>query len=147
LRIRKDASAGELLAYLLAGLGAGLVAGFALGELLGDVNRPRLTRAYGRWSGEEPEPPAALGASAAARAARAALVADDALQGLDLAPKGLGEGAVELRGWVPSRALRARAVRTVRAVPGIDRLVNSILVRGEDDALLPPDHDVADQSA
>jgi hypothetical protein len=40
---------------------------------------------------------------------------------------------VELRGWVPSRPVRAAAARIAGTVPGVDRVINSILVRGEDD--------------
>ena len=53
---------------------------------------------------------------------------------------------VELHGWVPSRGLRARAARAVAAAPGIDTLVNCLLVHGEDDTLLDTP-DVADLPA
>jgi osmotically-inducible protein OsmY len=46
---------------------------------------------------------------------------------------GVMPGVVELHGWVPSRSVRARAARIAANVPGIDRVVNCILVRGEDD--------------
>ena len=49
----------------------------------------------------------------------------------------MAAAAVELRGWVPTRAARALAARVACAVPGIERVINSILVRGEDDAGSP----------
>jgi osmotically-inducible protein OsmY len=47
-------------------------------------------------------------------------------------------GTVELTGWVPDRRTRARAVRLAAQVRGIDDLINSILVHGEDDLGAPP---------
>jgi hypothetical protein len=54
---------------------------------------------------------------------------------------------VELRGWVPTRAVRAVAGRTALAVPGIESIINSLLVRGEDDLTRPEDARATDQSA
>jgi hypothetical protein len=54
---------------------------------------------------------------------------------------------VALRGWVPTRALRAFAGRTALAVPGIESIINSLLVRGEDDLTRPEDARATDQSA
>ncbi|MFL5447488.1 MAG: BON domain-containing protein, partial [Gemmatimonadales bacterium] len=54
--------------------------------------------------------------------------------------------AVELRGWVKDRGSRTLAARIARAVPGIDNVINSILVRGEDDSF-PGGKRVTDQSA
>ena len=59
----------------------------------------------------------------------------------------MSRGAVELRGWVPSRSLRTAACRTALAVPGIESVINSILVRGEDDRPSPRQTRAADQSA
>ena len=42
----------------------------------------------------------------------------------------MSRGAVELRGWVPSRTIRTAAGRAALAVPGIESVINSILVRG-----------------
>ena len=56
-------------------------------------------------------------------------------------------GVVELHGWVPSRAIRARAARVAAQVPGIERVVNCILVRGEDDKNAKISRPIADQSA
>ena len=58
----------------------------------------------------------------------------------------MSRGAVELRGWVKDRGSRTLAARIARAVPGIDNVINSILVRGEDDSF-PGGKRVTDQSA
>ena len=54
---------------------------------------------------------------------------------------------MELRGWVPTRAARTLACRTALAVQGIESVINSILVRGEDDQSPPRRSQAADQSA
>jgi hypothetical protein len=53
---------------------------------------------------------------------------------------------VELRGWVTDRSSRTLAARVACAVPGIETVINSILVRGEDDSF-PGGKRVTDQSA
>jgi len=60
---------------------------------------------------------------------------------------GVARGVVELRGWVPSRTLRALAGRTGRGVPGVQTLINNILVRGEDDRSITHLPRPTDQSA
>jgi hypothetical protein len=123
-----------------AGLGVltGLVTGFALSEWVGGVSRPRVKRLVTRR--QRPS----LTAAACARAAAAALLADPSLRDLNLQASAVAAGVVELHGWVSSRALRTRAGSAARAVAGIDRVINSILVRGEDD--LDP-RNAANQSA
>ena len=131
----------EIVGWTSLGVVTGFVAGFALSEWVGGVSRPRvkgLVRGPGR-------PPPGLTAAAGARAAAAALAADPLLRDLGLNATAVSVGVVELHGWVPTRPLRARAGRAARAVPGIEQVVNRILVRGEDD--LDPRHQAADQSA
>ena len=125
-----------------AGLGVvtGLVTGFALSEWVGGVSRPRVRRLVTRRQGPRPS----LTAAACARAAAVALSTDPALRDLGLQTTAVAVGVVELHGWVPSRALRTRAGSAARAVAGIEQVINSILVRGEDD--LDP-RKIADQSA
>jgi hypothetical protein len=120
----------QILLWAVLGAGAGLAAGAALSEYLGDVNRRRLRRAADRL-----QTPRArrLSAAAGARAAQAALEAQSTLRDLGLEALAVAKGVVELRGWVPTRAARTHAARIVGALPGIDHVVNSILVRGEDD--------------
>jgi hypothetical protein len=62
------------------------------------------------------------------------LAGDPQLAPLALEPIAVSAGRVELHGWVPNRALRARAWRTARLAPGVDQVINCILVHGEDDA-------------
>jgi osmotically-inducible protein OsmY len=58
----------------------------------------------------------------------------------------VNRGTVELRGWVTDRGASTLAARVACAVPGIDTVINSILVRGEDDSF-PGGKGVTDQSA
>jgi osmotically-inducible protein OsmY len=59
----------------------------------------------------------------------------------------VSRGAVELRGWVPSRSVRTAAGRAALAVAGIESVINNLLVRGEDDRPSPDQPRAADQSA
>jgi hypothetical protein len=131
----------EIVGWAGLGVLAGLVSGFALSEWVGGVSRPRVKRMVRCRQVRRP----ALTAAACARAAAAAIAADPVLGELGLGTTALATGAVELHGWVTSRALRTRAGTTAIHVPGIERVVNSILVHGEDD--LDPRSRAADQSA
>lgn len=134
----------EVLIWAVLGVGTGLVAGFALSEWVGNVNRVRVGRVAQRL--REPAP-TRLTTAASARAVAVALKAEPRLAGLGLEPMAVARGVVELRGWVPSRVLRTLAGRTALAVPGIESVINSILVRGEDDQSPPASSQAADQSA
>jgi osmotically-inducible protein OsmY len=59
----------------------------------------------------------------------------------------VARGVVELRGWVPTRAARTIAGRTALAAPGIESVINSLQVRGEDDTRSPEGSRATDQSA
>ncbi|MDQ3137008.1 MAG: BON domain-containing protein, partial [Gemmatimonadota bacterium] len=85
--------------------------------------------------------------SASARAVAAALQAEPRLAGIAIDPLAVARGVVELRGWVPSRPIRTLACRTALAVPGIESVINSLLVRGEDDATRAEEPRATDQSA
>jgi hypothetical protein len=126
------------------GVGSGFLAAIALSEWLGEVNPARVWRAAGRL---RESGPARLTASASVRAVGAALQADPRLAGLNIEARAVSRGAVELRGWVPSRSIRTVAGRAALAVPGIESVINSILVRGEDDRPSPDQPRAADQSA
>lgn len=128
---RQRLGAGEILGWSALGVGLGLVSGLLLAEWLGDVNRGRVRRVV-RSTRTRPAP-AALRAASAARAAREALEAQPDLAELGIEALAVSAGAVELRGWVPNRAARTLAGRVVAEVPGVDTVINSILVRGEDD--------------
>ena len=99
----------------------------------------------------EPEPHARGGAAAppadaaddeTVRAAGARRLAGVAVEVL-----AVGRGVIELRGWVPSRAVRTLAGRTALAAPGIESVINSLLVRGEDDLPRSQASRATDQSA
>jgi osmotically-inducible protein OsmY len=76
----------------------------------------------------------------------AAIHGEPRLAGVSIEAITVSRGTVELRGWVKDRGSRALAARVARAVPGIDSVINSILVRGEDDSY-PGSKRVTDQSA
>jgi hypothetical protein len=142
--ISRRPSGSELFAWSLVGAGLGLVTGFVLGELLGSRKLPIPPRwgsvPRGKLVARREGPPAA------ASLARAALRSDDQLHDLALETVGVSPGVVEIHGWVPSRNLRARAIRVVHALPGIERVVDCILVHGEDD--VPEDvEDLTDRPA
>ena len=59
----------------------------------------------------------------------------------------MARGVVELRGWVPTRAARTIAGRTALAAPGIESIINSLQVRGEDDVRSAEGSRATDQSA
>jgi hypothetical protein len=137
-------SGSELFAWTLVGASIGLVAGFFLGGVLGSRKLP-IPR---RW-GSVPRGSLVVrreGPPAAAALARAALRNDEQLHSLGLEAIGVRAGVVEIHGWVPSRSLRARALRVVHAIPGIDQAVDCILVHGEDDAPEPTE-DLTDRPA
>jgi osmotically-inducible protein OsmY len=137
-------SAGQVLLWTTLGMGAGLVAGFALSEWVGGVSPTRMRRAADRFGRASP---ARLTAAAAVRAAQTALLAEPRLAGLTIEVMPVARAAVELRGWVPSRIMRALAGRTVLAASGIESVINSLQVRGEDDEARADDKHATDQSA
>jgi hypothetical protein len=128
-------SIAETLLWGSLGAFTGLVAGIVLSQWVGDVNRPRIRRAASRL--QQPAPAGALTAAARARSAAAAFLAHPALRDLGLEVVALSRSAVELRGWVASRATRALAARVAGSVAGVDTVINNILVRGEDDLAVP----------
>src|SRR5262249_56450285 len=84
---------------------------------------------------------------ASGRAVLAALKAAPRLTGIPVEALTVARGVVELRGWVPTRAARTLAGRTALATPGIESVINSLLVRGEDDVQRTRDARATDQSA
>jgi hypothetical protein len=134
----------QIILWTGLGLGAGLVAGFTLSEWIGDVNRVRV-RGVARRLREGA--PIRLTSSASARAVEAALQAEPRLAGIRIETMAVARGVVELRGWVPTRAARAIAGRSALAAPGIESVINSLLVRGEDDLTRTGDSRATDQSA
>src|SRR4051794_28655656 len=126
------------------GMGAGLAAGFALSEWMGGVSTGRVRDAAQRLrEGSDDR----LTTSASVRAVEAALRGEPRLGNLSLLAAPVARGVVEIRGWVPNRAARSLAGRVALAAPGIERVINSILVRGEDDQGQVPSRRATDQSA
>lgn len=131
----------SVLPWTLAGLGLGFLAGLVLGERYHHRELARRSvRTLARLQ------PVRLSATATGRAAANLIAADGELARAGIRAQGLAAGVVELAGWVPTRSARARAARVVAAIPGVETVVNHLLVRGEDD-LPPPDLRIADQSA
>ncbi|HEV8123752.1 MAG TPA: BON domain-containing protein [Gemmatimonadales bacterium] len=140
---RDRLSGGEIVGWTLAGLGIGLVAGAVLAAMTGRGAPARVRRALTRWRGS-PRP--APGITGGVRDVRAALDQSELRHfGIEIIP--VRTGVIELRGWVPTRAIRARAVRLAIAVPGIERVINGLLVQGEDDKGLKPVSGLTDQTA
>jgi hypothetical protein len=141
---RDRLSGTQALLWTSLGLGTGLVAGFLLGEWVGGVSQGRVRGVARRL---RTSGPTRLTTSASARAVEAALQAESRLAGLTIDTIAVARGVVELRGWVPTRAARAIAGRTALAAPGIESVINSILVRGEDDLARTEGPRATDQSA
>ncbi len=137
-------SAIEVLLWSTLGATAGLAAGFALSQWVGGVDRLRVRRAMGRL---REAAPTRLTTSASVRAVSTAIEAEPRLAGMGIQVIPIGRGVVELRGWVPARPARTLAGRVALATPGIESVINSILVRGEDDRALAKDQRATDQSA
>lgn len=144
MRRTKGLSGTQILLWSTFGVGTGLLAGFALSEWVGGMNQTRVRRAA-RSLGY----PGVLHhtSAASARAVETALAAEPRLGGCALEVVPISRRSVELRGWVGDRPARTLAARVARAVPGVETIVNSILVRGEDDRTVPGGKRVTDQSA
>jgi len=121
-------SRGETLAWSVAGFGAGVVGGLWMARWLGRVTRDSLA---GQVLAVRQRAPAST--MTLAERVREALTADPALSEHQLGVLAVSRGTVELVGWVPDRPARTRAFRTANQVRGLDGVINSILVHGEDD--------------
>ena len=144
MRRDEELSGAQIVLWTTFGVGTGLVAGFALSEWMGGVTRPRMQRAARRL-GQVAH--GRLTPAASARAVDAALHAEPRLAAFSIEVVAVNRGTVELRGWVTDRAARTLAARVARVVAGIDTVINSILVRGEDDRIIPDSKRANDQSA
>ncbi len=144
MRRNKGLSGTQILLWSTFGVGTGLLAGFALGEWVGGVNQTRVRR-VARSLGDTGMLHHTSAASA--RAVETALGAEPRLAGCALEVVPISRRSVELRGWVGDRPARTLAARVACAVPGVETIINSILVRGEDDRVVPGGKRVTDQSA
>ncbi len=128
-----------------AGLAAaGLALGATLGFLVGELFGPRATRAARTARPRERGFPPSM--AELVHEAQGALDADTTLRGLRLDVIPVGRDALELHGWVPDRRTRSSAARLVANAVVVNRLVNCLLVRGEDDLVELPTDDVADEA-
>jgi BON domain-containing protein len=144
VRRKKPLSGTQILLWSTFGVGTGLVAGFVLGEWVGGVNQTRVRR-VARSLGDSGVLHHTSAASA--RAVETALGTEPRLAGCTLEVVPISRSSVELRGWVRDRPARTLAARVAGAVPGVETVINSILVRGEDDRVIPGGKRVTDQSA
>jgi hypothetical protein len=132
---------GQALGWSAIGFAAGILTGFLTGHWLGRVTRARVRGGLLETGMVGPSGPAPV------RAAAWAIDRDPRLQSHGLKTSLVTGRTVELSGWVPDRATRSHAMRLVQSLPGIDGVINSILVHGEDDFDVPPDASPATQSA
>lgn len=131
---------GPIVTVLLAGAAIGLAAGFLLGEALGGQGRRTLSKLWPTRRSPRPQVAADL-----AQSIRTALEREPRLRDQPIEVLPAGRRALELHGWVSSRADRARAIAAAtRAAGSTARVVDCLLVRGEDD-LTPPDLEVAEE--
>ena len=140
---KEKLSGGEVLGWTLAGLTTGLLGGVALAAWFGRGGSRRVRQAIDHW---RPPSTPVRNIATPARSTQAAIDASD-LRHFRIEVIGVMPGVVELHGWVPMRAIRAAAARIAGKVAGIERVVNCILVRGEDDQGVKPSRPIADQSA
>jgi hypothetical protein len=133
-RIRR-ASRARVGPIVVLGLGIGVAAGFLLGELYAGNATGTLKRALTPLKQLAGSRSLADLTADLRDALTQALGADS--ESLDLVR--VGHQAIELHGWVDSRAARSRALRAARAVlaPEI-RLIDKLLVWGEDDVASGP---------
>jgi hypothetical protein len=110
---------------VVVGLALGATLGFLLGEWLGPA-APRIATRGAR-------PVATPSLAELVGEAQSVLVADVQLRDWQLEVVPIGRGRIELRGWVGTRAARTRAARLVKEAVTAEAVLNSILVRGEDD--------------
>jgi hypothetical protein len=122
---------------------AGLALGATLGFLAGEFFGPRTTRAVRQTL--RPVSRTAPSVAELVHDAQAALDTDVRLRELHLQVLPVGRDALELHGWVPDRRARALAGRLVAEAVTVNRLINCLLVRGEDD--LPDFGDESDDEA
>lgn len=132
---------GQALGWSAIGFGAGVVTGFLTGQWLGRVTRARI--GSDMLGPEVPGPPG----PSLVREAAEAIDADHRLYAHGLKASLVTGRTVELSGWVPDRPTRTRAMRLIQSLPGIDSVIDRILVHGEDDLDVPPDESAATQSA
>jgi osmotically-inducible protein OsmY len=111
------------------GFAVGVLGGMLLGGSVGFLHADRVRDALNRLrhGDHEPAEPAEL-----EDAVREALRSDEATSDLDVAVHAVGPGLIELTGVTSDALVRRAAADIARAVPGVEVVVNRILVRGTD---------------
>jgi hypothetical protein len=133
-QVKRGSSLFGLLGWSIGGAALGLAAGFLVSETLGEVGPARI-----RGLVQQRRRPKPARTGQLARRVRQAMQADPGLAHLTLHALAVSARTVELHGWVPTRAERTRAARVAGTVPGLDTIINCILVHGEDDFMSPED--------
>lgn len=132
--VRRSGGPGDLW-LVVAGLAVGILAGAALRSLGGTVDRQQVRDLVSGLTGSRSKP-----ASARLLAQRVVDALDDdlGLHGLAFSVAAVDRGHLELHGWVPNRALRARAIRVATAAVPEAEVVNRLQVRDEDETPVDP---------
>ena len=127
LRRRRSADTFPAAAGAIA---AGLAVGATLGFLLGELFGPTASRVIRTRRATPDDAPSA---ASLVDLALTALDADLPLRAarLDVVP--VGRQAIEIHGWVDDRRARSRAGRLVADAVAPAKVVNCLLVHGEDD--------------
>lgn len=132
--MKRGTSLVGLLGWSVGGAALGLAAGLIVNETLGEVGPARIKGLV-----RKRRRPAPARTGQLARLVRQALRLDPVLAHLTLDALAVSARTVELHGWVGTRAERTRAARVARGVPGLDTIINCLLVHGEDDFDSPED--------
>lgn len=135
--MKRGTSLVGLLGWSVGGAALGFAAGLVVSETLGEFGPARI-----RGMVRTRRRPAPARTGLLARLVRQALQLDPALARLRLDALAVSARTVELHGWVNTRAERTRAARVAGGVPGVDAIINCILVHGEDD-FNSPEHSTA----
>jgi len=132
--VKRGTSLVGLLGWSVGGAALGLAAGLIVSETLGEIGPARIKGLV-----RKRRRPAPARTGQLARLVRQALSIDPALAHLTLEALAVSARTVELHGWVSTRAERTRAARVASGVPGLDAIINCLLVHGEDDFNSPED--------
>lgn len=129
---------GSLVAPLALGLSLGLAAGFVLGEFLAGRSKRGIRGLLRDWRGRPSGRTPIDAAQLLERRLGESLGPDG--QSVEILP--VGHTAIEISGWVSSRGARSKTLRLAREAFGPDiRLVDSLLVWGEDDRTITRETD------
>lgn len=119
----------------IATFALGTAAGMALGGAVGAVHRRRVADTFGKLSRAK----GALRPEELEAAVLTALREDEATSDLDLHVHVADAGLIELTGVVTDATTRRVAADIARAVPGVEVVVNRILLRGARGPQTAPD--------